>query len=203
MSFESQFLEISNQNGRYIKKILSLLRQMLDVLSRFKNDYTKKFNITKFAEYLHISSTDMNEIISLIIEYQDIFHTIFKDYKLLKKREGTQHYLVVQKLKKQPIIISFTPFQLEVLNDIYYWFKVVHKGKGFNIEQSNPLAQKLHTLLETHPVLFIIAQNRLVYLSDIGQKIGDMLISYNKSSKQVTEFIIENYIIKVEKNGGT
>ena len=203
MSFESQFWEISNQNGKYIKKTISLLRHMLEILSRFKNNYTKRFNITKFAEYLQLSSTDIIELISLIIEYQNMFQTIFKDYRLLKKREGNQQYLVLQKLDRKPITIKFTPDQIEVLNDIYYWFKVVHKGKGFDISQSSSLTQKLTKLLETHPILFIIAQNSLVYLSDIGQKIGNMLISYNKSSKPITECIIENYIIKVEKNGGT
>lgn len=203
MSFESQFLEISTQNGKYIKKTISLLRHMLDILSRFKNNYTKKFNITKFAEYLHISSIDIIELISLIVEYQHLFQTIFKDYKLLINREATQHYLILQKMDRKPIIIRFTSDQIEILNDIYFWFKVVHKGKGFDTSQSSPLTQKLTTLLETHPVLFIIAQNSLVYFSDIGQKIGDMLISYNKSSKPIIECIIENYIIKVEKNGGT
>ena len=201
MSFDSQFLEITTSNGKYIKKSISLLRHMLDILSRFKNNYTKKFNITKFAEYLQLSQTDIIEVISLIIDYNSMFQNIFKDYKLLKKREGNQYYLIVQKLVKKPIIIKFTSTQIEVLNDIYYWFKVVHKGKGFDIAQSSPLTQKLTGLLETHSLLFIIAQNSLVYLSDIGQKIGDMLISYNKSGKAITECIIDNYIIKVDTNG--
>ncbi|MFX1572793.1 MAG: hypothetical protein ACFFB0_08590 [Promethearchaeota archaeon] len=203
MSFDSQSLELTSQIGKYIKKTINLLRNMLDILSRFKNNYNKKFNITKFAQYLQVSSTDINELISLIVEYQNMFHTIFKDYKLLRKREGNQLYMIVQKQIKEPIIIKFTSTQIKVLNDIYYWFKVVHKGKGFNILQSSPLTQKLNILLETHPLLFIIAQNNLVYLSDIGQKIGDMLISYNKSNKAISEFIIENYIVRVEANGGT
>ncbi len=201
MSSKSLHLESTSQNSKYIKKSIRLLRPILEVLSHFKNNITKKFNITKFAEYLHISSIDMNEIISLIIEYQNMFHNVLKDYNLLKKKEGTHTYLIVQKIQKQPIIIKFTSSQLEVLNDIYYWFKVVQKGKGFDISQSSPLIHKLKKLLESHPVLFIIAQNSLVYLSNIGQKIGDMLISYNKSSRQITECIIENYIIKVDTSG--
>ena len=83
------------------------------------------------------------------------------------------------------------------LSDIIYTFKNLRGGKGFDLTKNkNTMIKNLSELQEIYPFLFRINGNDLVYPSEIGLKLGDLILSYNKLNKQVSEVKIEKYNFK-------
>lgn len=188
------------------QKTIQLLNQIINYLAEFENHYGKKFNVSKLAKLLRLSNAEISEIISLLLNFQEIFDSVFKNYKLKKMRAGNQLYLISKKKKgikpEIPDIVSISTSHLKLFNDIIYVFKFVKRGKGFDVYQSgSELLVNLKKLKAEHPYLFESKGNGLIYPSELGLKLGELIISYNKSNKEIKKLTVNNCTFIVEKDG--
>ncbi len=206
-------MTLSSDNNQYsmtqFRKVLQTINQIIDIIAGFGDNYDKKLNFTKLASLLKISPSEIDEVIYLLLNFQEKFEITFRNYHLKKKREHNQVYLVTEKnqtfsLKEQhiPNIIKIEAFQLKLFNDIIYTFKFVKRGKGFDIaKNSTDLSTNLKALLIKFPYLFELKENGLIYPSQFGLKLGDIILSYNKGNRELKEIKIENHIVSVVNNG--
>ncbi len=84
------------------RKTISMLELIIDALGEFKGYYEKRFNFSKLAEVLGIPKSDIDDVISLILKFQDKFDTVFNDYYLRKPSVGNKIYFTLEK-KPAPI----------------------------------------------------------------------------------------------------
>lgn len=190
------------------QRILQVLNQTIESLGKFEGNYDKKFNFSELVRRLNIPSTEIDEFIYLLLNFQEKFENVFLTYRLKKKIENGTIYFTVEKREidsipiRPPGIISFSPFQIQLLNDITYSFRHVKRGKGFDIvKNGTELSSNLKKLRSEHPYLFEIKSNGLIYPSPFGLKLGDLIISYNKGNKEITEITIDNHKVLVVHNG--
>ncbi|MFX1257040.1 MAG: hypothetical protein ACFFAN_04225 [Promethearchaeota archaeon] len=188
-----------------LRKLIITLNQVLNALGEFKGHYEKRFNFSRLAEYLQIPKSEINNVISLILNFQEMFEEVFKNYRLQKKIINSQRYLVTEKKiteqKEQeekkntsPKKIRINKDQSKLLSDIVYLFKRVKRGKGFDLENvDSELLRNLKKLKDQHPYLFNKNGNNLTYPSEIGLELGSLILSYNKSNKKIENFNIKNY----------
>ncbi|MFX1419975.1 MAG: hypothetical protein ACFE9N_13735, partial [Promethearchaeota archaeon] len=168
--------------------------------------HDKKFNFSKLLQLLNIPNSEVDEIIGLILNFQDIFENVFKKYRLQKYRTGNQVYLITEKIYKQdqitaPKNIMFTSSQIHLLNDIIYIFKHVKRGKGFDIvKNGSELLTKVKRLKNEHPYLFESRGNGVIYPSQLGLKLGELIISYNKSNKTLDRLTLDTHLIEVKED---
>ncbi|MFX0139454.1 MAG: hypothetical protein ACFFDN_37785 [Candidatus Hodarchaeota archaeon] len=165
--------------------------------------------MSKLARLLALSNGEIDQILSLLLSFQEIFIGVFKNYHLKKVRTGNQLYLVC--IKKEgttskeieiPKIVRFSTSQLKLFNDIIYVFKFVKRGKGFNVSKNcSDLLTNIRRLKTQHPYLFTSHEDGIIYPSEFGLKLGELIISYNKSNKQFKELTVDNCIIEVLKDG--
>lgn len=194
-------------NKEQFQKILLVLNQIVDYLGKFEDHYEKKFNFSKLAQLLKIPNSVIDEIIYLLLNFQEKFEIVFNEYKLHKYRVNNHIYLITErrcenKKSEIPDKINIFQLQLTLLNDIIYVFKHIKRGKGFDlIQNGSALLGKLKQLKEAHPYLFESKENGLVYPSELGLKLGEIVISYNKSNKKLEEVNIDNHVIKVKRDG--
>lgn len=207
MTSASDFKGSSSYNKEQFRKVLRVLNQIVDYLEKFEYHYEKKFNFSKLIELLNIPKSEVDEIVSLFLNIQDIFENVFNKYRLKKYRAGNQIYLTAEKkveceTHQVPEIITISPSHIKLLNDIIYMFKHVKKGKGFDIVRNgSELLAKVKDLKEAHPYLFESWGNGVVYPSKLGLELGEIVISYNKSNKDLDTVQINNHTIKVVKDG--
>ena len=188
---------------------IQLLHQIINYLAEFEHHYGKKFNVSKLAKLLRLSNAEIEEIISLLLSFQEIFESVFKDYHLKKVRTGNQLYLIAIKNEintsekiEIPGMVRFSTSHIKLFNDIIYVFKFVKRGKGFDLAQNgSELLANLKQLKTEHPYLFESKGNGIIYPSELGLKLGELIISYNKSNKEIKELTVDNCTFKVEKNG--
>ncbi|MFX1304400.1 MAG: hypothetical protein ACFFBV_04410 [Promethearchaeota archaeon] len=188
---------------------IQLLHHIINYLTEFENHYGKKFNVSKLAGLLGLSNGEIDEIVSLLLNFQEIFTGVFKNYKLKKIRAGNQLYLIC--IKKEwmaskeieiPEIVRFSTSQLKLFNDIIYVFKFVKRGKGFDVSKNgSDLLTNIRRLRTEHPCLFTSHDYGIIYPSEFGLKLGELIISYNKSNKEIKELTVDNCIIEVLKDG--
>ena len=190
------------------QRTLQIINQTIESLGNFEDNYDKKFNFSELARRLNIPNTEIDEFIYLILNFQEKFENVFLTYRLKKKIENGTIYLTVEKREidsipiRPPEIITFSPSQVQLLNDIIYTFKHVKRGKGFDIAKNGTeLSSNLKQLNSEHPYLFEIKSNGLIYPSLFGSKLGDLIISYNKGNKELTEITIDNHKVLVINNG--
>jgi len=190
------------------QRILQVLNQTIESLGKFEGNYDKKFNFSELVRRLNIPNTEVDEFIYLLLNFQEKFEKVFLTYRLKKKIENGTIYLTVEKREidsipiKPPEIIAFSPFQIQLLNDIIYSFRHVKRGKGFDIAKNGTeLSSNLKQLRSEHPYLFEIKSNGLIYPSLFGLKLGNLIISYNKGNRELTKITIENTKIVVVDNG--
>jgi len=207
-------MTLSSDNNHYNKtqfrKVLHIINRIIDVIGGFGDNYDKKLNFSKLASLLKISPSEIDDIIYLLLNFQEKYDITFRNYHLKKKRENNQVYLIVERNQAHnlndlhiPNVIEIGAFQLKLFNDIIYTFKFVKRGKGFDIVKNGTgLSTNLKTLLIKHPYLFELKENGLIYPSHFGQKLGDIILSYNKGNKEFKEIKVENHIISVVKDGG-
>ncbi|MFX0141126.1 MAG: hypothetical protein ACFFDN_46235 [Candidatus Hodarchaeota archaeon] len=191
------------------QKTIQLLNQILNYLTEFENHYGKKFNVSKLARLLGLSNGEIDEIISLLLNFQEVFESVFKNYQLKKIRTGNQLYLIANKKEidalekfEIPEIVNISNSHLKLFNDIIYVFKFVKRGKGFDVIQNgSELLVNLKQLKADHPYLFESKGNGIIYPSEMGLKLGELIISYNKSNKEIKQLTVNNCTFIVEKNG--
>lgn len=193
-------------NIEELRRILFVVNKILDVLGEFKNDYERRLNFSRLIDLLKLPKSEIDEIIDLILNFQEKFKNVFLNYKLQKIRVNEDIYLVVKKkeIKKNeiPLNITFSQAQLEQLNDIFYTFKHVKRGKGFDIvKNGTKVSANIKNLKEEFPYLFEEKENKLIYPSSFGMKLGELIISYNKSNREINSLILEKSKILVVKNG--
>jgi len=91
---------------------------------------------------------------------------------------------------------------LKLFNDIIYVFKFVKRGKGFDIYQNgSELLVNLKQLKVEHPYLFESKGNGIIYPSELGLNLGELIISYNKSNREIKKLTVDNFTFIVEKDG--
>jgi len=197
----------TSYNKEQFRKILRVLNQIVDYLEKFEEHYEKKFNFSKLVELLGIPRSEVDDIIDLFLNFQGIFEMVFKKHRLQKYRAGNQVYLITEKRDNYkaheiPETITLSASHIKLLNDIIYVFKHVKRGKGFDIvKNGSELLAKVKDMKEAHPYLFELRGNGVVYPSELGLKLGEIIISYNKSNKELDIIQINNHTIRVVDNG--
>ncbi|KKN09131.1 hypothetical protein LCGC14_1049640 [marine sediment metagenome] len=116
---------ISNKSVRFIR--------VVKILEKFTNNYEKRLNFTKLAGYLNLDVAEIDEVIVLILKFQELFTRTFSAYFVKKKIIDNQIFLITEpKLSNHnipnKIILSSENFNL--LSNITYMFKFVKRGKG-------------------------------------------------------------------------
>ncbi len=184
------------------RNLLQVLHQILDVLSKFAKNYNKRLNFSKFASYLKLNPSEVEEIIFLLLDFQELYETTLNKYSLKKRINNNQVYLVtekIQKLNSIPLKIRMSQSHINQFNDIIYFFKHVKRGKGFDVQTNGTdLLKNVKELCDFYPYCFQEQQNGLVYPSKFGLKLGELLLSYKKSNKNIKKIDIEETQIVVD-----
>jgi hypothetical protein len=167
---------------------LKVLKEFLRALEAFSDNYDKKFNVSKLARYLHLSSNETDQMMEF--------------YSLKKNIRNSQIYFELEKDYNAiplPEEIALNSSEKKLFRDFIYTFKHVQRGKGFNLnDRSNDLLKNLRALREIHPYLFRQNGNNLTYPSPIGLKLGNLMLSYNKCHKPFTSLKVENTQVNFE-----
>lgn len=200
-----------NSAGYYNKeqfhKVLKVLNQIVDYLGKFEKYYDRNFNFSKLVKLLRIPQSQTDDIIHLLLNFQEKFENVFTKYKIRRYLMNNQAYLIAEKKVKSevidaPLIIEISSSHIELLNDIIYIFKHIKRGNGFDIvKNGSELLAKVKKLRDTHPYLFETKGNGIVYPSELGLKLGELIISYNKSNKKIQTVNIGNHKFVVSKDG--
>ena len=199
---------VTNSNThRNFSHFIEILNHVVDALGAFKHRYDRKFNISELSKYLRIPNADINSLISLILNFQEKYETVFNNYHLKKKIMNNKVYLIAERNSEQqldpaenvpsiPNIINLKRDHAKLLSDIIYIFQHVKRGKAFDLNCSDSnLLKNLKIMKDTHPYLFYYNGNGLIYPSEIGLQLGNLIHSYNKSNKKITNLVIENTTI--------
>ncbi len=218
MTFKLDSGSTSRNSGKYInkedeiKRVVLILNKILNALGEFKGKYDKKFNFSRLANYLKISSENVHELISVILNFQEKFQTIFNGYQLTKKILNNQIYITLENkngkktdiksnelFQKENILI--TKSHLNHLSDIIYTFQYLNKGKGFDCKTNKTeFIERLMILLQLHPYFFLKKDNNLIYPSELGIELGNLVRSYDKSNKTIENIEIKKYKFIIDKN---
>ena len=75
----------SNKNLHSFEFVLKKLHQIINALGEFKNHYDKKLNFGKLIKYLKIPNTEVDNLIYLILSFQERFDGVFGECGLKKK----------------------------------------------------------------------------------------------------------------------
>lgn len=207
MTLASDTNSSTHYNKEQFRKILRVLNQIVDYLGKFEDHYDKKFNFSKLAQLLNIPNSEVDKIIYLLLNFQEKFESVFKKYQLQKYRANNHVYLITERKHEYenneiPDTITISPSHIALLNDIIYVFKHIKRGKGFDlIRNGSELLGKVKQLKEIHPYLFESKGNGMVYPSELGLKLGEVIISYNKSNKTLEKITIDNHTIAVMRHG--
>lgn len=144
----------------------------------------------------------------MLLNFQNLFESVFNKYVIKKTRLKNQIYFTVEKKDEEiieindidPKTVYISSDHLKLFNDIIYVFKFVNRGKGFDISDGKTeLLDNLKELKNTHPYLF--EGNGITYPTKLGIELGDLIISYNKSNRHIKNLTIGNYTFMVEEDG--
>jgi hypothetical protein len=176
----------------------------MKILEKFSHNYKKRLNFTKLAGFLKITPSEGDILIGLLFNFQELFSTTFKDYVITKKIIDNQQFLLTEpKSQNQtiPIKIKLSLKECNRLSDIMYLFKFVKRGKGFDVKANGTeLLGNIKELWEYHPYLFNYNENGLMYPSEFGLKLGEILLSYTKSGKKLESLSIDDHKIMVNNH---
>ncbi|MFW9989125.1 MAG: hypothetical protein ACFFC3_10750 [Candidatus Odinarchaeota archaeon] len=196
MPLNSDLESLTHSNGDQFHRFLNIFDKIIKILKDFEGNYEKRFNFTKLMDILNIPSIYTQQFVNIILKNQALFHCVFQNYYLEKRKENNTLYLVAH--KKIPDVISMTRPQIKILNDIIYTFKYIKKGKGFDISENDAeLLSNITSLKTAYPYFFDLNENGLLYPSLFGFKLGELIISYNKANKEIHELLVDNHILMV------
>ena len=187
------------------RDFVHIFNQIIEILKEFQKNYDKKLNITKLTKFLNIPHSEEEEVLTLLLKFQELFEDVFCEYRIKKKRENNIVYLVAKNKfdRIDRIHKSLSSTHIKLINDIIYTFKNINRGKGFDIKKTETgLLQNLKQLCSEHPYLFESNGNGMIYPSKLGLRLGDQIISYNKSNQRINSFTIQNYIVEVIEEDG-
>lgn len=208
MTSISELNSLNNNRINQIQFDFQLLYQIIDILGQFENNYNKRFNFSKMAKCLKIPNLKTDDIIELLLTFQDLFESVFKKHHIKKTILNNQIYLTVKKKEEHsfvsnievPKTIKISNEHFKLFNDIIYIFKYVNRGKGFDVSKNETeLIENLKELKSEHPYLFY--GNGVTYPTKLGLELGELIISYSKSSQNIKNLTIGNYTFVVDKNG--
>lgn len=199
-------------NQAFLRK----LHQVVSAIGEFKNRYDKKLNFSKLIKFLKLNDADTEEIVYLILRFQEQFSEIFKAHMLNRKIINGQTYLVPEKklhdYKEKILLIPDTVRVCEkdskILSDVTYFFKYVHRGKGFDLEENTTdleenttdLIKNVICLRQEHPYFFVKNGNSLIYPSQIALELGNIIQTYNKSNKLLKTITLHKCNFMFEDN---
>ena len=191
-----------------IKFSLVKLWQIIKALKEFKGHYNKKFNFSKLMEILNVPDSEVDEIIDLLMIFQDLFKIIFKNYYLEENIIDGIRYLLTKKKESREFCnkkefvgefqglqkkIIFEQNEAKLLSDIIYTFKFIERGKGFDLKcNGSEFLKEVKQLKVKHPYLFIGNGNSLFYPSEIALNIGELILSCEIGNRKL-EHIEINY----------
>jgi len=79
----------SQDGGKFLdnknRKFVSVITRVVKILEKFTNNYKKRLNFTKLTHYLNLESSEVDEIITLILTFQELFTGTFNTYIMKKK----------------------------------------------------------------------------------------------------------------------
>ncbi|MFX0005443.1 MAG: hypothetical protein ACFFA7_06230 [Promethearchaeota archaeon] len=207
MTLTSDLNSARHYNIEQFQKILKVINQIVDYLAKFENHYDRKFNFTKLIKLLNIPLSQTDGIIYLLLNFQEKFENVFNEYRIKKYLANNHVYLKTERKNEYekidaPQVVQISSAHIELLNDITYIFKHVKRGNGFDIiKNGSELLAKVKKLRDTHPYLFETKGNGVVYPSELGLKLGEIIISYSKSNKKIQTIDVGNHKFMVRKDG--
>ncbi len=185
-------------------KVVRILTRVVKMLEKFANNYEKRFNFTKLAQYLKLGPLEVDKIIGLILSFQELFTKTFNTYLIRRKIIDNQLFLITERKiinNTIPNKINLSLNDFNLLSDITYMFKFVKRGKGFNVKANGTeLLSNIKELWNYYPYFFEEHETGIMYPSEFGLKLGELILSYNKSGKNIESMHLDKHIIMVEKN---
>jgi len=181
------------------------LNQILTALEKFQVRKNSLFSLDKLAEYLNLSTNELDAFLEVIFRFQKLFDCVFKGYVLCKKWKNDKTYLVLKgksEVKDGCILelkeIEIERDQVKLLSDIVYFFQRVKIGKGFDLKRNGTeLSRKVRKLKKAHPYFFESKGNGLVYPSKLAVDTGNLILSYDRSNRSFSRLEIDDYAIKL------
>jgi len=184
-------------------KLMRAITRIIKILEKFVGNYEKRLNFTKLAKLLHLTPSEADEIITLIITFQELLSTTFDTHTIKKEIKDNQIFLITESKK----IVDYIPNKIKLssedfnlLSDIIYMFKFVKRGNGFDVKANGTkLLSNIKELWNYHPYFFEEHENGL-YPSEFGLKLGELILSYNKSGKNIEFITLDNHFIQVDNH---
>jgi hypothetical protein len=183
---------ISELTNFYIKAWLELLEQ-------FVQNGHHSININKVANGLHLSPDAIDQLLELTLQYQELFCSILPDNSLIKIRKNDTWYLTISPRSENRTEIQISREELDLLNDVMYYFQHIVKGKGFDTRfTTSELLEKVKRLNKAHPYFFERRGNGFVYPSTLALSLGSKLEKLNRTKKMVNCISINNLLIQIK-----
>ena len=177
---------------------ISHIKTWLHFLKQFIEKGHTSFNINKVADALHLTANGMEELLELTFEWQKIFHAILSGNSFIRVRKNNTWYLIISPKSHHHTEIQISHKEINILNDIIYYFQHIAKGKGFNTRfTTSNLLEKLKHLQKIHPYFFERRGNGLVYPSNLALSLGSSLEKCNRTNKDINCFSVETYLIRI------
>ncbi len=176
------------------------LHKILNILEQFNEHPNSNFNFSKLEEVLGLLPKEGEELLNLIFQFQDLFHSKLKGYILYKKRKNTNLYLTLKAKsqvkdgdKLEANEINITKAESNLLSDIIYYFQHIKIGKGFDVSYNHSeLIQKVKSLKGTHPYFFEHRGNGLIYPTKLAVDLGVQILSYQRGNKPIRELNVND-----------
>ncbi|MFX0008876.1 MAG: hypothetical protein ACFE9R_01065 [Candidatus Hermodarchaeota archaeon] len=177
---------------------ISQIQTWLNLLKQFIDKGHSSLNTDKVADVLHLTANGMVELLELTFEWQKIFHSILPGNSFIKVRKNNTWYLILSPRLLYHTEIQISNEEINILNDIIYYFQHIAKGKGFNTRYTTTeLLKKLKNLYKIHPYFFERRGNGLIYPSSLALSVGSTLEKYNRTNKDINCISVEEYLIRI------
>jgi len=181
------------------------LNQILSALEKFEVRKDSLFSLDKLADYLDLSTSELDAFLEIIFRFQKLFDCVFEGSFLCKKWKNDKNYLILKpksEVKDGSVLelkeIEIDRDQIKLLSDIVYFFRRVKIGKGFDLKKNGTeLSRKVKELKKAHPYFFESKGNDLVYPSKLAIEAGNLILSYDRSKKSVSKIQIGEYFVKI------